>query len=140
MKEKNPTQATLNTHDLIDRLRDTFNQENMIFIIDDDEMKKIVVAWRNLFPVVEIRKYPDITYSIAQLLTLCWEQVKFDSSFDISKVAKMSGVNQLSCSIKFERLKNARLIFPDGTVPMQVEKLIEIDMQARLKSVMEGKK
>ena len=98
--------------------------ESAVMIADDQDAKKVVIAWQ--FCPIEITREPgDLgELSVNERWDALWDCI----SFDRDAFAARAGVNRLVLNQKLEMVRSSRLIYPDGTVSRVARAIISGDL------------
>ncbi len=107
-------------------------QEALILVMNDVEAKKVAVAWKIYDPSFTDSEYKQKEDHRIQLLRL-WERVE---PIDMSRLAEIAGVPLTRAAKAFARLKASRLIWPDGSMSLDVRKIIAGDVGLKYRPMM----
>ncbi len=107
-------------------------QEALILVMNDVEAKKVAVAWKIYEPPFVDSEYRSRDDTRTQLARL-WEGV---GPIDLNRLAEIAGVPVTRATKAFARLKAARLIWPDGSMSMEVRKIIAGDVGLKYRPMM----
>jgi hypothetical protein len=112
---------------ILDALKATGEREYLALVHWDREARLILLAWTLYHPAPRARWSEDcpLDWSIKRMIRECWRGV----SVDTQKLSVLSGVAPRTIPPKFERLKEARLIYPDGTAEEEALLIIRADME-----------
>jgi len=103
--------------------------ESVNLVLEDEEAKKVLSAWRVLPLTVKDFNVRDTVDPVAVLATL-WAH----ASVNIAELSKLSTIPETRAKTIFERLRAAYLIWPDGTITDLGIKLLNADRTAYLNS------
>ena len=115
--------------ELLGHFKANEDAENLVPIVDDDELRSGVVAWKS----VQIRyKTPEdcpLKEEVAQWNWL-WQHVEFDEQ-DFGIVAGVKGQN---VSPLLRRMVGLRLIYPDGTINKLAKQYLQMQVLKEIKA------
>lgn len=97
----------------IDALKSAAPREYLSIVMRDDEARDLLLAWTLYAPAPREKWIHQVEAGVSdrQLMRFCWGGMAIDDD----KLSMLSGLPARTCREKFERLKEARLIYPDGT-------------------------
>ncbi len=107
-------------------------QEALILVMNDVVAKKVAVAWKIYEPSFTDSEYRSKEDNRTQLDRL-WEGI---GPIDMSRLSEIAGVPMTRTVKAFARLKAARLIWPDGSMSMEVRKIIAGDVGLKYRPMM----
>jgi len=126
--------------DEIERFRSSESMEASFVIANDLVAKKVVAAWQYV-PIRTVRDVPDLGgLSEAERWDALWACIKFD----LNDLAARAGISRIVLNQKFEMVRSARLIFPDGTIGKWARDHLRVDvtesLTAKVNSIKKGSK
>lgn len=94
------------------------NAENLIFLIDNKDMQKVAVAWKNSKVVLvdDIKNQDAINDD--------WTFVWMHSRYNEDQFVALTGLEKEKAIQLMNQLKELKLIYPDGTISSIVRTLI----------------
>ena len=101
--------------ELLAEFKERPRRASVALLLDDPLLFRAVV----MFKLVPIRRLDD------WLLDSSWEALWDCVEVDVSAFAMLADVVEVEARKMLARLKGLRLVYPDGTVQEQVDKLIE---------------
>jgi hypothetical protein len=109
------------------------NREALLFLINDKRTQKIMVAWTLYFA-----KEPTFTHieplgNPQATLDLLWDDV---GDVDFARLSEIADVPLTKAVDVFERLRAARLVFPDGTIPEGAMRIVRAEVGAYVAALM----
>ena len=104
---------------------------SLIFVKDDQDAKKLLVAWTLYNPPFTDAEIPD-TQQPNQAFDRLWSS---QEPVDHQRLAQIAGLPYLLTQKLFARLVTARLVLPDGSVSHNVRIIIDAEMQGYLKAL-----
>lgn len=107
------------------------NVESLIFIKDDNDAKRLLVAWMRYRPQFkdfecEPKVAPEDAFELA------WDSAQ-DTDFD--RLARIAGLPHLTTKNQFMRLVSAGLLYPDGTISKNALIVIQAEMKGHLRTL-----
>lgn len=98
--------------DELERFKAAESVDATVLIIDDPAAQRVIVAWQ--FCSVEILEMDADLKDLSEVdrWDALWKAVRFDRD----KLAARSGLARVVADQRFEMVRAARLIYPDGTV------------------------
>ena len=114
--------------EILSRFKASEEPENIVAIVDDEELRKGMVAWKSV--VVEYKSAGECPHQDeAAQWNWMWDYVSFDmSSFGVVAGAKGQDVSSL-----FKRLKGLRLIYPDGTINKLAKQFLQTTIMSKIR-------
>lgn len=103
------------------------SQESLLLIADDLDAMKVMAAWLIHAPVYTDRDLKEGETAI-NALRECWSTCKYD----LMRLSDVANVPLNTTREIFNRLKEARLIYPDGTIPVDAKKIVRSEIPRRL--------
>lgn len=99
----------------------------MLLVAGDHEAKKIICAWQ-FCPIRTRRQLPDLEgKSDAEAWDALWRCVRFD----LADLAARAGLPPGIVRQKFEMIRSARLILPDGSISKTAKLFFRIELGKR---------
>jgi hypothetical protein len=105
--------------------------EPLIFVKDNDEAKRLLVAWTLYRPAFTDLETPD-GFTAEEAFDSLWatqEPVDFD------RLGLIAGLPYLTTRKLFNRMITARLLYPDGTLSHNTRIVIQAEMRGYLKVI-----
>jgi len=115
--------------ELIAQFKKTESAENIVPLVESEELRNGVVAWKSVVVRFEeeSEELRDGASSAEQ-----WEWMWSHVSFDMPAFSVVAGVQQQHASRLFGRLKGLRLIYPDGEINTFAAKYLQAIIMAKL--------
>lgn len=96
------------------------NPEAVLFVADDSELMKIVVAWTTL----DVRPSPKLTSLPDELGRKGWDWLWANADYSVADLAERSGLTVPLVERKLRPLIGNRVLYPDGTVNSFVQRYL----------------
>jgi len=110
---------------------------SLILIMGDMDAKKVLIAW-TLYGAkckdITLKGnagFERLTASAKSMLEMVWETVEVD----FERLSVLAGIPFATTMQIFQRLKEARIIFPDGTATDNAMVIVKSDVGAYLKAL-----
>jgi hypothetical protein len=117
-----------NFGELLARFKGSEEPENIVAIVDDEELRKGLVAWKSV--VVKYKEAGECPHKEeAAMWNWMWEYVEFD----LAAFGTVAGAKSQDVSRMFQRLKGLRLIYPDGTMNKLAKQYLQTTIASKLK-------
>ncbi len=113
-------------------IKETENREALLFLLDDLDAKKVLVAWTLYRPVFRDRARVK-KESIVEAYWALWEE---SDEVDIARLSNVAGVPYQTTLVCFERFKHARLIYPDGTISESALQIVRAEVGSYIKNLL----
>ena len=114
--------------EVLQRFKDDESAENIVPLVDDEELRNGVVAWKSVVIQYSDNNPPCEGDSDAEQWEWMWSKVRFD----LSSFAVVAGVPAQDAAKLFNRLKGLRLIYPDGTIHTFAAQYLQAVIMAKL--------
>lgn len=116
---------------LLDVVKAAENVESLLLVTDDFRARKVMVAWLLYRPVIQDQLWSgEKPHEAARIL---WDQ---NPPVDIDRLADLADLPWTYVKTTFERLKQAGMVFPDGTINATARAFIRAEVQTFTKSVL----
>jgi hypothetical protein len=116
---------------ILDALKAANPREYLALIYWDQDCRAVVLGWTLYQPAPRPAQWDAECppgWSIRRVLRHCWKGIRLDPN----KLAILSGVPARSAQHKFERLMEARLVYPDGTANEEALLIIRAEMEGKV--------
>lgn len=118
----------------IEAIKESENLQVLMLIMDDPDAKLMLAAWT----VYPIEKLPSSLLRPLEKnetpLSAYWRLWKDCAGLvDVEKLSRISGIPFQSTLIIFDRLKIARMVYPDGTINLNALKILQTEVGGYLR-------
>ena len=113
------------------QLKEANDRAYLALIHWDRDIRLLLLAWTIYHPAPRSawKEHVPVEWSLKRLMRHCWRGLTVDSR----KLSVLSGIPSRTIPELFERLKEARLIYPDGTANDEALMLIRAGMESEVK-------
>jgi hypothetical protein len=108
---------------------ETTNQHLLVFMVNDLDAQKVLGGWTvyKTPPIKDRELAPDEDYLVVG--KRIWPRV------DYGKLSRLSGVHLGAVMEVFHRLREARLVYPDGTANEQALRIVRAEVGATVRNM-----
>lgn len=112
------------------QLKDLNDRAYLALIHWDKDIRLLLLAWTIYHPAPRKSwtEHVPMNWTVKRITRHCWRGVTVDSR----KLSALSGIPARTIPELFERLKEARLIYPDGTANEEALMLIRAEMESEV--------
>lgn len=129
--KKEPT-VGIGARSALEAVKSTEMRETLLLVMDDPDAKKLLVAWTLYKPTFrEVPLLKDETLDLAW--TRLWDSIGY---LNFNKLSQLAGVPYQTTILTFSRLRDCRLIYPDGTINKHAHAIIATEVTNYLKPIL----
>lgn len=122
----------------IDAIKTLDRNELLALIIRDDDAKKVLIAWTMIHAPVLPHKVEERKEwggeSIPNVITAAWAGID-RKKIPFEEMSILSGVPKTTVKLKWDQLRRAALIYPDGTANEKALATIRGGVAAHLRGI-----
>ena len=116
----------------IAEIKEVENREALLFLLDDLDAKKVLVAWTLYRPEFRDRARGK-KESVLEAFWNLWDE---SEPVDFARLSKVAGVPYQTTLVSFERFRHARLVYPDGTISESALNIVRAEVGSYIKNLL----